>query len=390
MVTIPYTRQSITEEDRHSVSEALKHELITRGPQVEAFEKAIANYCGASYAVAFNSASTALYAACFAGGITQYDRLIVSANTFIASAGCAQGAIPVFIDIDRKTGNFNLEQVGYTLQKPFSRGRPFVMAVHFAGIANDMQALDKMVSNPESIVIEDAAHAIGSEYVTGEKVGSCAYSHMTVFSFHPAKVMTTGEGGIVTTNDPALFHRLQLYRNNGIERDQSYLTNPGAMAGPGYYEVHATTGNFHMTEMQAALGLSQFSRLDAFIKKRRQLVKLYRKLLKNTPNILLFDEEADARSAYHLFVAQIDFNACNTTREHVMQALKEKGIGTQVHYIPLYRHPYYADKMGDVIPYFPEMEKYYAQALSLPLYFDLTEGQVEMVVKELKGILKQK
>lgn len=382
---IPYAKQSIDDTDRQNVVEALNQDFITRGPKVEAFEKAIAGYCGARYAIAFNSGTTALFACCYAAQVNQFDRLIVSPNTFVASVGCAAGATPVFVDIERTTGNFNLEQVNFTLQKPFSRGRPVIMAVHFAGRPVDMQKLDLSICHPDAIVIEDAAHAIGSEYPSGEKVGSCAFSHMTMFSFHPAKTITTGEGGMVTTNDPDLYHRLLAYRNNGIERDQRYLVNPNAKEAVEYYEVQDITGNFHMTDMQAALGLSQLARIDKFIDKRRKLVRHYRHLLKDVRHIMLFDESQDSKIAPHLFVAQIDYAKGNTTREKVMAKLKEKGIGTQVHYIPVYRHPYYMKRCGDIREYFPETEKYYEQALSLPLYYDLDLKDVERVCQELKN-----
>lgn len=387
MTFIPYAKQSIDEADKQSVLESLGQDYITRGPKVDAFEKAIATYCGSQYAVAFNSGTTALFACCYAAQVSEHDRLIVSPNTFVASVGSAKQATPVFVDIDRSTGNFNLEQVAFTLQKPSSRGRPIVMAVHFAGRPVDMQTLDQSIQHPEAIVIEDAAHAIGSEYPTGEKVGSCAFSHMTMFSFHPAKTITTGEGGMVTTNDPDLYHRLQEYRNNGIERSQQYLTLPNAKESVDYYEVQDITGNFHLTEMQAALGLSQLRRIDQFIDKRRKLVKHYRQLLKEMRNITLFDDSEDSRIAPHLFIVQIDFEAYKTTREKVISQLKEKGIGTQVHYIPVYRHPYYRELCGEISEYFPETEKYYAKALTLPLYYGLEKADVERVVKELKVIL---
>lgn len=384
---IPYAKQSIDDNDRQNVVEALNQDFITRGPKVEAFEKAIASYCGAQYAVAFNSGTTALFACCYAAQVNQFDRLIVSPNTFVASVGCAAGATPVFVDIERTTGNFNLEQVNFTLQKPFSRGRPVIMAVHFAGRPVDMQKLDLSICHPDAIVIEDAAHAIGSEYPSGEKVGSCAFSHMTMFSFHPAKTITTGEGGMVTTNDPELYHRLLAYRNNGIEREQRYLVNPHAKEAVEYYEVQDITGNFHMTDMQAALGLSQLARIDKFIEKRRKLVRHYRHLLKDARHVAMFDESLDAKIAPHLFVVQIDYAKCKTTREKVISHLKDKGIGTQVHYIPVYRHPYYVKQCGDIREFFPENEKYYEQALSLPLYYDLDFKDVERVCQVLKGIL---
>lgn len=386
---LPYAKQAISPEDIQAVQDALQQDLITRGLPVTDFEKAVAESCGARFAVAFSSGTAALMGAFFAAEISPHDQVFSTPNTFIASVGMPvqMGIKPHLIDIHLASGNLDLALLKKALEYQSSRGKPIIVPVHFSGIAVDMQALDKMIKHPGAIVIEDAAHAIGSFYPSGEKVGSCAYSQMTMFSFHPAKTITTGEGGMVTTNDEKLYHRLQLYRDNGIERSAPYLQKPTAA---GYYEVHAITGNFNFTSFQAALGLSQFKRIDAFIGKRRLLVKRYRELLKDIPHLKLFDEEFDARTAYHLFVAQIDFSAYKTTRDHVMRALKERGIGTQVHYIPLYRHPVLKITDDEYKKSFPETEKYYSQALSLPLYFDLTENDVERVCSELKKVLKPK
>ncbi len=382
---LPYARQSIDESDLKAVQEALKEDLITRGPPVAEFEKAIAEFCGARFAVAFSSGTTALMGAFFAAGTSPYDQVYSSPNTYIASVGIPvqMGIRPRLVDIDRSNGNIDLELLEKELETPFSRGKPIIVPVHFSGIAVDMRKLDKMIKHPDAVVIEDAAHAIGSAYPSGEKVGSCAYSQMTIFSFHPAKTITAGEGGMVTTNDENLYHRLQLYRDNGIERAAPHLQQPSAL---GYYEVSAITGNFNLTSFQAALGLSQFKRLDKFVDQRRKLIKKYRSLLIDVTHIQLFSEEYDERSAYHLFVVQIDFAAYRTTRENVMRALKERGVGTQVHYIPLYRHPVL--KMLDDYSEFPKAEQYYARALSLPLYYDLTENDVERVCQELINLLR--
>ncbi len=385
---LPYARQSIQEEDLRAVCESLKESLITRGFDVQLFENTIAAYCDVPYAVAFNSGTSALMAAYFAAHLTPFDRVISTPNTFIATIGAAiqMGIRPYFIDIDRSTGNLDYHQLKEPLSTCFTRGRPFIVPVHFSGIAVDMEALNQQISHPEAIIIEDAAHALGSYYPTGQKVGSCAFSHMTIFSFHPAKTLTTGEGGMVTTQDPQLYHRLQLYRDNGIERLTPYLTRQAEL---GYYEVHAITGNFNFTTFQAALGLSQFQRLEQFIAKRLLLVKRYRNNLQNVPHVTLFTNKQEEQTAFHLFVVQIDFLAYKTTREAVIQALNERGIGSQVHYIPLYYHPVLkCDIFKERIRY-PETEKYYQQALSLPLYFDLEEADVDRVCTQLVSILNE-
>ncbi len=387
---LPYAHQSIEQADIDEVAQSLSSDLITRGPKVEAFEKKVANYCGAKHGIAFCNASAALMAAYQAAKISPSDRILTTPNTFIASVGpgIQRQATPVFLDIERTTGNLNLEQLKYNLELPSSRGRTFIVPVHFAGIPVNMRAIDKMIHDPNTIVIEDAAHALGSEYPNGgSKVGSCEWSHMTIFSFHPAKTITTGEGGMVTTNDDELCHRLRLCRNNGIERDPQFLLGE---ATPWYYEVMELTSNFNFTEMQGALGLSQMKRLDQFAGKRKRLMSAYREKLSSLEHIKMFDPAYDAHSTYHLCVVQIDFKAYRTTRTEVMNALKEKGIGTQVHYIPIYRFPFLSLKQPGLEAFFPEMETYYEQALSLPFYYDLTLEDVERVVNSLKQILKKR
>lgn len=383
---LPYAKQSIQEEDRQAVAAALNEEFITRGPLVRLFEETVAGYCGAPYAVAFSSGSAALAAAYFAARLCPSDRVISTPNTYIATVEAAipLGIRPSFVDIDRSTGNIDLAKLTPLLKIQSTRGRPFIVPVHFAGVAVNMAELDSLICHPDAVVIEDAAHALGSSYPTGEKVGSCAYSQMTIFSFHPAKTITTGEGGMVTTRDPELYHRLQLFRGNGIERSDPYLSHPEAL---GYYEVHASTGNFNFTSFQAALGLSQLKRLEAFAAKRRRLVQRYRQYLSDQANITLLTDQQLEKTAPHLFVVQIDFNACKISRQSVMHKLKEKGIGSQIHYIPLYDHPVLKCDIWSEKGKYPEMEIYYQQALSLPLYFDLLDEDVDRICRELLSIL---
>jgi dTDP-4-amino-4,6-dideoxygalactose transaminase len=384
---LPYAKQSIQEEDLQAVAEALKGEWITRGPLVQLFEQAVADYCDVPYAVAFNSGTAALMAAYFAARLTPFDRVISTPNTFIATIGAPIqiGIRPQFVDIDRSTGNLNLSQLESHLSFRSTRGRPFLVPIHFAGLAMDMAELDRYICHPEAVVIEDAAHAFGSFYPTGQKVGSCAFSHMTIFSFHPAKIMTTGEGGMVTTRDPELYQRLKLFRDNGIERTPPHLAG---VTVPGYYEVHAITGNFNFTSFQAALGLSQLKRIENFISKRRALIKCYRHYFQHIPHCTLLTAEQDDFTAFHLFVVQIDFKAYQITREEVMRVLKEKGIGSQVNYIPLYYHPVLKNERCNEQLKYPETETYYHQVLSLPLYFDLAESDVDRICRELLSVLR--
>ncbi len=387
---LPYAHQSIDQADLEAVSLALQGEWITRGPQVEAFESELAAYCGARYGVAFSSASAALAAAFYAAETGPHDRVVTTSNSFISTVGTAiqQGAIPVFVDIDRNTGNGDITQWALTVNQRFSRGKAILVPVHFSGIPVDMQKLNQMLSTPDVVIIEDAAHAIGSRYsVDGPHIGSCAWSHMTVFSFHPAKTMTTGEGGMVTTNDDTFLRRLRLYRNNCMERDPIYLTKP--LPGPWYYEVVGLSNNYNFTDFQAALGRSQLKRLESFVAKRRELMIVYREALKDVPNLRLFTPEYDPHTAFHLCVAQIDFDALTMTKSEFMKELKGQGIGTQVHYIPLYRHPCIEKICGSIAEYFPETEAYYSQALSLPLYYDLTKEDVLRVADSLSNGIKK-
>lgn len=383
---LPYAKQSIEQSDIQAVTEALKEELVTRGPPVHLFEQSMADYCQVPYAVAFNSGTSALMAAYFAAGLSSFDRVVSTPNTFIATVGVPiqKGIRPYFVDIDCSTGNLDLSQIREGLNFQSTRGRLVIVPMHFSGLALDMAKLDRQLVHPNAVVIEDAAHALGSAYPTGQKVGSCAFSDMTIFSFHPAKILTTGEGGMVTTRNPEFYHRLQLFRDNGIERRLPYLTKAPSNS---YYEVHAITGNFHLTSFQAALGLSQLKRLDDFIVKRRKLVKRYRKHLQSIPSLTLFTDRQDSFTAFHLFVVQIDFKSYSITKEELMQQLKNKGIGSQVHYIPLYYHPVLRQEESEEQLNYPQTEKYYREALSLPLYFDLSESDVDRICDELIKIL---
>ncbi|MCB1111304.1 MAG: UDP-4-amino-4,6-dideoxy-N-acetyl-beta-L-altrosamine transaminase [Chlamydiales bacterium] len=383
---IPYVKHSINEDDIAAVVEAMRSPFITRGPKTEEFEAAVAHYCGARFAVSFNSCTTGLIAAAHAADVSKYDRFLTTPNTFVATvaAGIHCGATPVLVDIDPNTGNIDLAQLKYSAEVQSSRGRNVYAPVHFAGVPVDMEELEQGITDPESIVIEDAAHAIGSEYQDGQKVGCCEWSDMTVFSFHPAKNITTGEGGMVLTNDEALYHRLKRFRNNGVEREPQYLDREPQ---PWYYEVKEITGNYHLNEMQAALGLSQLKRLDQSKDKRQELLQVYRQRIREIDHVRLLHDKGSDQVMFHLCVALFDFDAIGKTRGEVMEALKERGIGTQVHYIPIYCHPFFMKMAGDVSAYFPNMEAYYRQALSLPLYSQLNEKDIHNIVETIKEVL---
>lgn len=365
---IPVSKQSITEQDREAVVKALRGEVITRGSEVEKFERDVACYCRAKYAVSFNSGTTALHAAYFAAKLQPENKVLTSPNTFVGTfvGAMHQKARVMFGDIDLSNGNLDLSKEIEPAE--------FIVPVHFSGIPLAIEKLRKIA--PNAVIIEDAAHALGAKYSEELPVGSCYASDMTVFSFHPAKSITTGEGGMVTTNCPHHYQRLKLFRNNGIVRE---ISSPPY---PGFYQVEEPTGNYHLTEFQAALGSSQMSRVDAFISKRKKLVKIYREFFSGKEEIQLFSETFDSFSSHHLFVMMIDFEKLKITRTQVMERLKEKNIGTQVHYIPAYRHPIFKEKT-----YLPNMEIYYNQALTLPLYYDMECDIVEYVSEQILKIL---
>lgn len=373
---IPYARPYIDEQDIESVVLSLKGDSLTRGPWVEKFEQAIATYCDVKYAVCFNTGTTALQAAYYALETGPQDLVITTPNTFAATiVGALQsGSQVICVDIERNTGNLSLTEARQVLQS--FPGRKIFVPVHFSGIPVDF--IDAF-SN-DVWIVEDAAHALGAVDKSGSRIGSCRSSHMTVLSFHPAKSITTGEGGMVTTNDPTLYQRLCAYRNNGIVRN---LPHPDY---PGYYEIHSLTGNYNFTDFQAALGLSQLSKLDLFIDGRKKLVKIYRHRLQNIPEIHLFDEKTDPFSAHHLLVVQIDFKKLGKNRCQIMEDLKKEGIQTQVHYIPLDRHPAIASKIKSHPT--PQMQLYFEQALTLPLYYGLTEEEVHRICDSLIDLLE--
>lgn len=382
--TIPYTRQSIDEEDIAAVVESLKSPYVTRGPKTEEFEENLANYCGAKYAVSFNSGSTALMAAAYAAKVDSFDHYISSCNTFIASFSAAIkfSANYVFTDIDPQTGNATLEDMIGTQEQKLSRGKRVFCPVHFAGLAMDIARLEQSLKDPESIIIEDAAHALGSSYHSGNKVGNCEASDMCIFSFHPAKTITTGEGGMVTTNQKDIFEALRLFRNNGLVKDKEKTQ----AIGPWYYEVHELSSNYHLCEMQAALGISQLKKLDSFVQRKQEIVKRYRSNFKDCHYIQLIDEQYDERTAFHLLSTQIDFSKLGIEKKELMLKLKEKGICSQVHYIPLYRHPYFENKIS--FKHFPNAETFYEKQLSLPLFSNLKDQEVDEISEAVMGIMR--
>ncbi len=383
---IPYGRQNIDQNDIEAVAVALKSDWITQGPVIEQFEKAVAGYSGAAHGVAVNSATSALHVACLALGLGPADRLWTSPNTFVASANCALfcGAQVDFVDIDPLTCNMSVGALESKLQKAEKAGKlpKIVVPVHFSGQSCDMRAIGTLSQRYGFRVIEDASHAIGGKYL-GDPIGNCRYSSITVFSFHPVKIITTGEGGMALTNDPELAEHMCRLRSHGITREPTMM--PQEPDGPWHYQQIDLGYNFRMMDIQAALGLSQLSRLDEFVQNRHKIAANYDKLLSGLP-VSLLRREPDCYSAFHLYVIRLESGADGGLRRKVYEHMRTAGIGVNVHYIPVHIQPYY-QALGFVHGDFPEAEKYYAGALTLPLFPGLDEADQERVVEALQAAL---
>jgi len=378
--TIPYGRQSISEDDIQTVVSVLRSDWLTQGPVVPAFEKAIADKCGAEHAVAVNSATSALHIACLSLGLGPGDVLWTSPNTFVASANCARycGADVDFVDIDPLTANISIEKLEQKLREARSRSRlpKILVPVHFAGLPCDMAEIYALSQEYGFRIIEDASHAIGANY-RNETIGNCRYSDITVFSFHPVKIITSAEGGMSLTQDTQLAQKMQRLRSHGITRDHALMTHEPD--GPWYYQQIELGFNYRMTELQAALGLSQLSRLATFVQRRRKLADRYDNLLSGLP-LTLPGRMSDAESAWHLYAIRLNPNTGTTAHRQVFERLLDARVGVSLHYIPVHMQPYYQQlgfKAGD----FPDAETYYSQAISLPLYPDLSEAQQDYIVR---------
>jgi UDP-4-amino-4,6-dideoxy-N-acetyl-beta-L-altrosamine transaminase len=387
MRPIPYARQSISQADIDAVVEVLRSDWLTQGPCIDRFEQAMAAYCGARHAVAVSNGTAALHIACLALGLGPGDLVWTSANTFVASANCARycGADVDFVDIDPQTYNMSVAALEEKLvaAKRAARLPKIVIPVHFAGQSCDMKAIARLAEDYGFRVLEDASHAVGAEYLS-QKVGCCTYSAIAVFSFHPVKLVTTGEGGMLMTNDSAIAGRLVLLRSHGITRDHGQMV--GKSEGPWYYEQIALGFNYRMTDVQAALGANQLRRLDNFLARRRELVKRYDLALRDLPLSTPL-ESRNGRSAWHLYILQLDIEVLGASRGEVFRRMREQGILVNVHYIPVYRQPYYRE-LGFEPNDFPNCERYYERAMSLPLFFDLTDVEQDRVSAVLRESLR--
>lgn len=384
---IPYGRQDINEADIASVVDVLRSDFLTQGPAVPAFEKAVAGFSGAQYGVAVNSATSALHVACLALGVGPGDTVWTSPITFVASANCARycGAAVDFVDIDPSTCNLSTKCLEEKLESAEKNGSlpKVVIPVHLCGQSCDMAEIFRLSRRYGFKIIEDASHAIGGTY-RSVPVGSCRFSDITVFSFHPVKIITTGEGGMAVTNDARLAARMARLRSHGITRDGSEMTH--APDGPWYYQQLELGFNYRMTDFQAALGLSQMQRLEAFVAARAAIARRYDGMLAALP-VTVPRQLSDASSAWHLYVVRLSLDRIRMSHADVFGALRSAGIGVNLHYIPVYLQPYYRS-LGFEAGHCPEAECYYREALSLPMYATLSEGQQEMVFRTLKSILK--
>lgn len=381
---IPYGRQSISDEDIAAVVKVLRSDWITQGPSIDEFERKVARYCGAGYGVAVANATAALHIACLALDVGPGSLVWTSPNTFLASANCALycGADIDFVDIDPATYNMSTWALEVKLMAARAAGRlpQVVIPVHFAGQSCDMAGIARLASEYGFKVIEDASHAIGADYCGG-KVGNCQYSDMTVFSFHPVKILTTGEGGMVMANSPVMRDRLQRLRSHGMVRDPAQA----ATHGPWYYEQLELGFNYRMTDIQAALGVSQLDRLDTFVTRRRELAARYDSLLAGLP-LQTPRQDPNGASSYHLYPVWIDEAAAGHSRMKVFEGLRAAGVGVNVHYIPVPNQPYYQAR-GFTPGQFPHAERYYAGAISLPMFYSLTEAEQDTVVAALRAEL---
>jgi UDP-4-amino-4,6-dideoxy-N-acetyl-beta-L-altrosamine transaminase len=383
--TIPYGRQDISEEDIKSVTDVLRSDYLTQGPKIAEFESCLTEITKANYAVAMNSATSALHISCLALDVGPGDLVWTSPITFVASANCALycGADIDFVDIDDKTYNMSVLKLEAKLKEAKSKGRlpKVIIPVHLAGQSCEMEQISKLSIEYGFKIIEDASHAIGGKY-KDKPIGSCEYSDITIFSFHPVKIVTTAEGGAALCNNEVVAEKLRLLRSHGITRDESLMLNKSH--GPWYYEQLELGFNYRMTDIQAALGISQINRLELFIEKRQEIASRYVKELKDLPIILPYQHK-DTYSAYHLFILRLNDEMKDRHKE-IFLSLRENGIGVNLHYIPVYMHPYY-EKLGFSVGLCPNGEDYYSSAISIPMYSSLTLEDQLIVCQTLKKIL---
>ncbi len=380
---IPYGRHDISQQDVEAVIEVLQSEFLTQGPKVPEFERSVGEYCQVDHAIAVNSATSALHIACLALGVSNKDLVWTSPITYVATANSARycGADVDFVDIDPLTFNISVERLENKLEQASVKGKlpKVVIPVHMCGQSCDMAAIGRLAQKYGFSVIEDASHAIGGKY-RGSAIGECKYSDITVFSFHPVKIITTAEGGIAVTNNEKLAHRMSLFRSNGVTKNEDYYVS--ATEGPWYYQQIELGYNYRMTDIQAALGLSQMTRLDDYINRRHELAQRYFGLLGDLP-IRLPHQNEDTFSSFHLYVIRLDLENIGKSRKTVFTTLRELGIGVNVHYIPVHKQPYYM-KLENEYDNLPEAEQYYREAMSIPIFPQMTAKQQDKVIEAVQ------
>lgn len=378
MGLIPYGRQWVEEDDIAAVVAVLRSDWITQGPRVEEFETEVAEICGARYGVAFSSGTAALHASVCAAGIGPGDEVITSPIGFVASANCAiyQGAIPRFADIEPDGCNMGVGDLAARIT-PRTKA---IIPVDYSGHPADLDEINALAQRRKCVVIQDAAHSLGAEY-RGRRVGS--QSDLTILSFHPVKAITTGEGGMVLTNRSDLHERLMRFRTHGIVRHSERFDE----TGPWFYEVVDLGYNYRLSDIHCALGLSQVKKLDRFLVRRREIAVRYHEAFGGLKYLRPLGEKLHVRSSYHLYVVRIDFEELGKNRSQVMRELVARGVGSQVHYIPIHLHPYYREQFGYKQGDFPHAERFYSQALSLPLYPKMTDAEVQRVIEAVRDVV---
>ncbi|CAM3340638.1 MULTISPECIES: UDP-4-amino-4,6-dideoxy-N-acetyl-beta-L-altrosamine transaminase [Saccharibacillus] len=375
---LPYGQQWLDEADIDAVVQVLRGDFITQGPAIQAFERKVAAYSGAKYGVAFTNGTAALHGACFAAGIGSGDEVITTPLTFLASSNCVlyQGGTPVFADINPDTYNIDPADI----EAKLTARTKAVIAVDFSGQPAEMDRIMEIGRQHRLVVIEDAAHSIGADYA-GHKVGS--WADMTMFSFHPVKHVTTAEGGMIVTDNEEFYKKLLQFRSHGMTRDPQELTRN---EGPWYYEMQSLGYNYRMTDMQAALGISQMDKLDLFVERRRAIVNTYNRELAGIPGIVLPKQHPDARSSWHLYVVRFLPEFFTVSRKEIFEAFREMNIGVNVHYMPVYLQPYY-EQLGYARGLCPNAEAYYETAITLPLFPKMQEQDIEDVIDSAKKII---
>ena len=378
MRSVPYATQWIDEADINAVAAALRSPGLTQGPKIKEFEEKVAAYCGAKYGVALNSGTSALHAACFAAGISAGDEVITAPITFVASANCILycGGQPVFADVEPETVNILPEKIAASINSKTKA----IIPVHFAGNPVDLKEISRLAKAKGLMVIEDAAHALGAEY-EGKKIGSGVYSDLTCLSYHAVKHITTGEGGMVLTNNKSFYERLMMFRTHGITREKSVLTKPDE--GDWYYEMHHLGFNYRLTDFQAALGIKQLEKLDKFVKRRQEIVIQYERALAGLAGVKTIKVKPGRASSWHIYPVVV-----SDKRKEIFEQLRSKGIGVNVHYLPVYLQPYYR-QLGYQPGLCPNAEAYYHGAITLPLFPKMSDEDVTYVIDTFKQVISE-